>query len=239
MVTEKYMKVSRTYQSDKCVPFIRMRGKWLEQAGFEIDSKIKVMVDYGKLTIMQENNYSSNESAANSKKSSRTLKENRNSLPGSKAKQSVLGNDYNGYRVRLRIERKNCNAPVRLNNPDQAYCFMKSLQNESRELMLSVMLNTKNQVVGVFEAGIGTINSAQVDPFEIAKAAFMANSKMLILAHNHPSGDPEPSQDDIELTKNLVTALGPLNISVLDHIIFGYERYASLMSLGYIKNDAQ
>ncbi|MTI84963.1 MAG: hypothetical protein FH756_13985 [Firmicutes bacterium] len=79
---------------------------------------------------------------------------------------------------------------------------------------------------------VGTLNSAQVHPREVFKVAIISNSAAIILGHNHPSGDPEPSHEDIEVTNRLVEAGQILGIEVLDHIVCGDSKYISLKTKG-------
>jgi DNA repair protein RadC len=79
---------------------------------------------------------------------------------------------------------------------------------------------------------IGSLSAAVVHPREVFKPAILANAAAVIVAHNHPSGDPEPSQEDKLLTRKLVLAGEALGIQVLDHVILGYERYYSFKDDG-------
>jgi DNA repair protein RadC len=95
-----------------------------------------------------------------------------------------------------------------------------------------VALNTKNKIVGIHVITIGGINQAFVEPREIFQQAILNNAVSIILFHNHPSGDPEPSKADIELTRKLEEAGKLLGIRVLDHIIIGENsRHTSLKSI--------
>ena len=82
----------------------------------------------------------------------------------------------------------------------------------------------------------GTINGATVHAREIVKMALLKNAAAVILAHNHPSGIPEPSQSDIALTKNMIDALKLLDIRVLDHLIIGGAQYVSMVDRGLMGN---
>ena len=100
--------------------------------------------------------------------------------------------------------------------------------------MYVMLLSTKNRVNAIQEVSVGTLNSSVVHPREIFKAAILSNAASLILVHNHPSGDPTPSPEDVDLTKKLVDAGKLLNIPVLDHVVMGDRRYASLKERGMI-----
>jgi DNA repair protein RadC len=92
-------------------------------------------------------------------------------------------------------------------------------------------LNTKNKVAGAHIISQGSLSASIVHPREVFKAALLNNSASIILAHNHPSGDPEPSREDVETTKRLVEAGEILGIRVLDHVIIG-EQYLSMKEEG-------
>lgn len=107
------------------------------------------------------------------------------------------------------------------------------IHEEPEEYMYMFCLNTKNRVIGIFEISHGTVNSSLVGAREVFQKALLANSVSIILLHNHPSGDPTPSKQDIEVTKRLVEAGNIVGIEVLDHIIIG-DRYSSLKEKGYM-----
>ena len=94
-------------------------------------------------------------------------------------------------------------------------------------------MNTKNRIIGVFEISHGSVNSSIVSAREVFQKALLANAVSILLMHNHPSGDPSPSREDIEVTKRLVEAGKILNVQVLDHIIIG-DSYVSLKEKGHM-----
>jgi DNA repair protein RadC len=102
-----------------------------------------------------------------------------------------------------------------------------------------VLLNTRRKLIRVEKISQGTLDTILVSPREVFKYAISANAAALVLAHNHPSGDPTPSEADIKVTRDLIRAGQLLKIEVLDHVILGRataERpkdYASLRELGY------
>ena len=104
----------------------------------------------------------------------------------------------------------------------------------AEENFIILCLNTKNKIAGVHTVSIGSLSSSIVHPREVFKAAILNNAASIILMHNHPSGDPEPSREDIEITHRLVNAGNILGINVLDHIIIGDGRYISLKEQGAI-----
>ena len=103
-----------------------------------------------------------------------------------------------------------------------------------QEHLRVILLNTRNHVLRVAEVVRGSVNSAQVRVGEIFREAVRENATGLILVHNHPSGDPSPSPDDLALTRQVVQAGEMLDIRVLDHIIIGASRYVSLRETGLV-----
>lgn len=104
-----------------------------------------------------------------------------------------------------------------------------------REHFVVVLVNTKNCLVGVSTISIGTLNSSLVHPRELFKPAILAGAAAVILCHNHPSGDPTPSAEDVALTQRLREAGRLLGIEALDHVILGEAgRYVSLRERGQL-----
>jgi DNA repair protein RadC len=106
------------------------------------------------------------------------------------------------------------------------------LADVDREHFLTLLLNTKNGIVGVNTTSIGTLNSSLVHPREVFKPAIIANSAAIILVHCHPSGNPDPSNEDLEITRRLVEAGKIIGIEVLDHVIVGDGCWVSLKEKG-------
>ena len=102
------------------------------------------------------------------------------------------------------------------------------LKREPRETFLTVCLDTKNCVNGVHRVSIGTLDSCPARPREVFQAAILSNASSVILAHNHPSGDPAPSETDVRLTERLIAAGEVLGIDVLDHLVVGHGVWASM-----------
>lgn len=111
---------------------------------------------------------------------------------------------------------------------DCAYLLMETMRYLKKEHFKIVLLTTKNQVISVEEISVGSLNSSIVHPREVFNSAIKKNSAAIILTHNHPSGDPTPSKEDINITNRLIEGGKILGIDVLDHIIIGDGRYISL-----------
>ena len=108
------------------------------------------------------------------------------------------------------------------------------IQYNAEEVFILITLNTKNIITGYFEVHRGTINTSLVHPREVFKRALLNNASDIVVAHNHPSGDPNPSKEDIQITKRLKEAGNLLGINLLDHIIVGEDKYISLKEKGVL-----
>ena len=110
---------------------------------------------------------------------------------------------------------------------DASLVLEENLRGLSKEHFQILMLNTKNYLIGIETVSIGSHNSSIVHPIELFKTAIKKSAAAIILAHNHPSGDASPSQEDIEVTKRIKNGGNLLGIDVLDHIIIGENSYYS------------
>lgn len=115
---------------------------------------------------------------------------------------------------------------------DVADYLMEDLKYLKQEHFIALLLDTKNQIVAKETISIGTLNSSLVHPREVFKPAIKKSVSAIIIVHNHPSGDPTPSREDIEVTKRLAKAGEILGIDVLDHVIIGDSKYTSLKDKG-------
>lgn len=106
------------------------------------------------------------------------------------------------------------------------------LEHEAAEKFGILTLNTKNAIAGVHVLSVGSLNAAVVHPREVFKAAILNNAASIICFHNHPSGDPTPSQEDLSLTRRLVEVGAVMGIEVLDHVIIGEQRFISMKEQG-------
>ena len=101
-----------------------------------------------------------------------------------------------------------------------------------REYFWALLLDGRNRVIGLDEVAVGSMTSALVHPRELFKAAILANANSLIVVHNHPSGDPEPSSEDVALTRRLMQAGDIIGIKIIDHVVVGDGRFRSLSEEG-------
>jgi len=111
---------------------------------------------------------------------------------------------------------------------DVADLFMEELRHRKKEYFKVVYLNTKNEITSSEDASIGNLNSSLVHPREVFRNAVKKGAAAIILVHNHPSGNPLPSTNDLDITKRLVEAGELIGIPVLDHLIIGDGTYISL-----------
>lgn len=112
-----------------------------------------------------------------------------------------------------------------IDSPEDAFELLEYLRGEKREHFVAILLDAKNHVLRVAVIHIGTLTASIVGPREIFREAIRDGASSIIVGHNHPSGDPTPSPEDIEVTRKLFEVGEMLDIPVLDHIIVG-ERYA-------------
>jgi DNA repair protein RadC len=115
---------------------------------------------------------------------------------------------------------------------DVANLLLTEMSLLEQEHLRVVLLNTRNQVLGIPEIYRGSVNSSLIRVGELFREAVRQNCPAVVVVHNHPSGDPTPSPDDISMTRQMVEAGRLLDIEVLDHLIIGHGRYVSLKERG-------
>ena len=112
--------------------------------------------------------------------------------------------------------------------------YTLDLKSEPVEKFGIISLNTRHKLIGIHIIGTGSLDQAYIEPREVFMAAMMNNAKSIIAFHNHPSGDPEASRDDIILTRRLLQAGRIMCIELLDHLITGERSYCSLKEKGFL-----
>lgn len=121
-----------------------------------------------------------------------------------------------------------------IESPDDVLNLLDWMRGERREHFVAILIDTKGQILRVAQIHIGTLNSSLVGAREVFREAIRDGASSLVVAHNHPSGDPEPSPEDIEVTRNLVQIGKMLDIPILDHVIIGENRAVSLKRRGHV-----
>ncbi|MFG8571668.1 DNA repair protein RadC [Pseudomonas aeruginosa] len=122
-----------------------------------------------------------------------------------------------------------------LTSPSEVFTHLQALLGDyEHEVFALLMLDTQHRVIAFEEVFRGTLDGASVYPREIVKVALEHNAAAMILVHNHPSGNPEPSQADRILTSKLKDALSLVGVRTLDHIVVGHEGCTSLAEQGYL-----
>lgn len=129
----------------------------------------------------------------------------------------------------IRLAKQDKKQSVRFNQPRSvADYYMQEFRFKNREELMLVMLDTKGKLLKDTVISSGTINYSILDPREVFVTAFQYQAVQIILLHNHPSGDPTPSREDIEATKKIRYAGEIVGIELIDHIIIGDNRYISM-----------
>jgi DNA repair protein RadC len=134
-----------------------------------------------------------------------------------------------------RVSRLQIDERYIIRSPDDgAKYVMDEMRFLSQEHFVCIYLNTKNQVLHKKTVFIGSLNASIVHPREVFKEAMRRSAASIICFHNHPSGDPNPSREDIEVTQRLTECGKIIGIDLLDHIIIGDQKFVSLKEKGYV-----
>jgi DNA repair protein RadC len=141
------------------------------------------------------------------------------------------------YQVKLVRDGSQAAERKKVSTPAIAAAVLQQfLADADREHFVVLLLDTQNQMIGINTVTIGTLDASLVHPREVFKPAIPANAAAVLLAHNHPSGDPTPSAEDRAVTRQLAAAGATLGIEVLDHVILGdAPRYVSLVEAGLME----
>ena len=151
----------------------------------------------------------------------------------------LTGHDITVFRLVREIACRMARAEVRsrpvLSNWQALIAYLQTaMAYEQIEQFRILFLDRKNNLIADEVQQRGTVNHAPVYPREVMKRALILNASALIVAHNHPSGDPKPSRDDIEMTRELKAAAKALEIELHDHVVIGHGTHASFRSLGLL-----
>jgi DNA repair protein RadC len=122
-----------------------------------------------------------------------------------------------------------------INHSEELYRYLfHFIRDKKREYFIAIFLDSKNHIIATETLFVGTLNASSVYPREVIRAALDHHAAAIIFAHNHPSGDPEPSTDDFAITRDLVLAARVMGIRVHEHIVIGDNRYYSFADHGRI-----
>jgi len=131
----------------------------------------------------------------------------------------------------IRDEEWNSREVVSMGTPEKVWAMLNA-QHLDRELFFVLSLNVRQNLLGIEETAAGHVSGVNVHPREVFKTPIVLGASAVIVAHNHPSGDPEPSPQDLALTDRLLQAGRVIGIPVLDHVILGYNQFVSLHARG-------
>jgi DNA repair protein RadC len=139
------------------------------------------------------------------------------------------------FELSRRLEMFDSSPKFKINSPEDVYRRLYPTMRElKKEHFIELCLDTKNQVIREDTISIGSLNANVVHPREVFRTALIESASSIIVSHNHPSGDPIPSREDIEITKKLVETGKIMGISVLDHVIIGDGKHFSMKEAGHI-----
>jgi len=132
------------------------------------------------------------------------------------------------------------NRPVVRSPADVAQLMIAEMAHLEQEHFRALYLDTRNRLLGIETVYVGSLNASHIRVSEVFREAVKRNCAAIIVVHNHPSGDPTPSPEDVEVTRHLVEAGSLLDIEVLDHLIIGQQRFVSLRErgLGFEQSDS-
>ncbi|MGO4532915.1 DNA repair protein RadC [Paenibacillus sp. 2TAF8] len=140
-----------------------------------------------------------------------------------------------GIELGHRIAKSRLVASTSIRTPrDAADILMEQLRYLQKEHFVCLFLNSKNHIIAQETLSMGSLNASIVHPREVFRAAIKCSSASIVCAHNHPSGDPTPSPEDIQITKRLIEAGAIVGIDVLDHLVIGDGIYVSLKEKGLV-----
>ena len=134
-----------------------------------------------------------------------------------------------------RLAKESAHELLSFKDPDSiAQYYMEDLRHDRQERMKLLMLNSRSKLMGETDISKGTVNASLITPRELFIEALQKNAVSIIIMHNHPSGDPAPSTEDMLLTKRIMKAGELIGIELLDHIIIGNNRYISFRREGLL-----
>ena len=141
------------------------------------------------------------------------------------------------FEIARRLESFKDEDKQKISSPEDVYRLIyPKMREQKKELFIELCLDTKNRIIREEIISVGSLNANIVHPREVFKLALAESAAHIIVAHNHPSGDPAPSREDIEITKKLAQTGIIMGITLLDHVIIGDGRHFSMKEAGHIQN---
>jgi DNA repair protein RadC len=132
-----------------------------------------------------------------------------------------------------RLSQKNQSVKVKIDHPESAYNLVREeLERQKKEVFTIILMDVKGYVINQQVVSIGTLSHSLIHPREVFYPAIRHKAASILLAHNHPSGDPTPSKEDLSVTEKLIEVGKVMGIPVRDHLIIGRDRYISLRQQG-------
>lgn len=157
------------------------------------------------------------------------------SEPGTYVMETNVVTEHDILTMAKQLSRKRLTKGRCMANPSDVKEHLLTLHRDyEHEVFAVLLLDNTHRLIGLHELFRGTINSAVVHPREVVKLALQHNAAAAILMHNHPSGNPEPSQADSDITKHLKDTLALISVRVVDHIVVGAEHCTSLAQRGQL-----
>lgn len=139
------------------------------------------------------------------------------------------------FELSRRLSSRLPEAKLKINGPETIFNFFEPrLSHLTKEVFFTLILNSANRLLGQVKISEGILNASLVHPREVFRAAVLESAASIILLHNHPSGEVDPSADDKKITRRIVEAGSLMDIPVLDHVIIGQKRYFSFREQGLI-----
>lgn len=139
------------------------------------------------------------------------------------------------FELAARADCPTADALPTVHNPADVHALLKDrFRGLKKEVFVAILLSTRNRVIRIETVSEGSLNASLVHPREVFRPAILAAAASLIVAHNHPSGDPQPSEDDLTITRRLAQAGETIGIAVFDHVIVAGDSYLSLREEGHL-----
>ena len=208
----KTRRVSSYSSSGREYPQIRLSGNWLKEHGYYPGTEFEVTAEDDILLIHPRSDAPPRPRYA----------------VEDEARPSNPHFDITEYRVELSLSRPQTTERPPIHGPADIARFLSPLQALDREAFYAVHMDARNRLCGLEQISVGTLNASLVHPREVYKGALLANASRIIVAHNHPSGNLDPSKEDLTVTKRLSQAGEILGVPLLDHVVIGGGGYRSI-----------